>query len=480
MARPSLRACALRLVRGRAHALGGHLKRDQIGHRFAAQGIQHGAAGGKTVGDPVFLAVLLQGRAALAAADVDLDPGIGHPLQLGDELPRAVLESRVFEHAEHAVVKNHGRRTIVLVGGDEIAHRLLVQCAGGRPHVELLVARPDRRRHPAVLEDEIDGHDEFDALGSSLGDHPLGLFDPFARNVVRLVLVRGVLGESQIELLAVQLGGRLLQRHGQRPGGNHATNLAAGDHRLKIVELVDFQAAEDHHLGIEAFLQMAVELLGLVLAQRHLLHGGRNHHAGGVQAAGRERLVDVDFRHLLGELVGQPGQLLGQLVHVGRLGLPQHPLDVVLPRVLQHDDAARRALGDGLGHLILDRYAVGIEPVVEERHGAAEDFAQPGGHFGERLFRVSADVPEDDLLPAPLLAELERIFHRPQPDIAVADFRTGLGVHVAANQHGRAAGEFAQAVHARNRFQIVFQAPDAAFSARPPTACGTRPPLLRL
>ena len=66
--------------------------------------------------------------------------------------------------------------------------------------------------------------------------------------------------------------------------------------------------------------------------------------------------------------------------------------------------------------------------------------------------------PKIDLLPAALLAELERVFHRPQADVAVAHLGAGLGVHVAADQHGRAAGQLAQALHARNARQILFQA----------------------
>ena len=54
------------------------------------------------------LAVLFEGRAAFAAADVDLDAGVGHPLELRHESPRAFFEPRVFEHAEHAVVKRDG------------------------------------------------------------------------------------------------------------------------------------------------------------------------------------------------------------------------------------------------------------------------------------------------------------------------------------------------------------------------------------
>ena len=53
-------------------------------------------------------------------------------------------------------------------------------------------------------------------------------------------------------------------------------------------------------------------------------------------------------------------------------------------------------------------------------------------------------------LPAPLPAELERVFHRAQADVAFADLGAGLGVDVAADQHRRAAGQIAQTFEARN------------------------------
>jgi hypothetical protein len=43
----------------------------------------------------------LRRRAAFAAAPVDFDARLGHPLQLLDELPRACLKAGVFEHTEH-------------------------------------------------------------------------------------------------------------------------------------------------------------------------------------------------------------------------------------------------------------------------------------------------------------------------------------------------------------------------------------------
>ena len=68
------------LGRGRLHR--GKAECHQVRHRLAAQGVEHRAAGGEDVGDPVWLAVFLQGRAAFAAADVDFDAGVVHPLQL--------------------------------------------------------------------------------------------------------------------------------------------------------------------------------------------------------------------------------------------------------------------------------------------------------------------------------------------------------------------------------------------------------------
>ena len=63
----------------------------------------------KTVCHPVGLAVLLQGRAPFAAADVHLDAGVLHPLELRHEGLGAGFETRVFEHAEHAVVESDRR-----------------------------------------------------------------------------------------------------------------------------------------------------------------------------------------------------------------------------------------------------------------------------------------------------------------------------------------------------------------------------------
>ena len=115
------------------------------------------------------------------------------------------------------------------------------------------------------------------------------------------------------------------------------------------------------------------------------------------------------------------------------------------------------ASSDSLRRVVLDGGRGRIEPVFDERHVAAEYFAQSSGDLCERLFRLAADVAEDDLLPAALLAEFERVFHRPQADVAVAQLGAGLGVDIAADQHGRAAGQLAQALHARDAQQVLFQ-----------------------
>ena len=150
-----------------------------------------------------------------------------------------------------------------------------------------------------------------------------------------------IFGNAQVEILAFQFGGGLLERGRERTGRDHQADLAAVDHGFHVVELVGLQAAEDHQLGGQAIAKLHVELLGLVFAQGHAIHARGHDHARRIQAAGRKGLVDVDLGHLLGELVGQLGQAIGQLGQVGRLGLPEHALDVVLPRVFQHDHAAR-------------------------------------------------------------------------------------------------------------------------------------------
>ena len=90
-----------------------------------------------------------------------------------------------------------------------------------------------------------------------------------------------------------------------------------------------------------------------------------------------------------------------------------------------------------------------------KRHLAAEDLAQPGADLRQRLFRLAADVPEDDLIFQPLLpAVVERAFHRAQADVAFAHLGARLGVHVAADQHRRAAGQIGQRVQAGNGLQV--------------------------
>ena len=55
------------------------------------------------------VAVFFQRLAPFAAADVDFDPGVFQPLELRYEATCALLEARVFEHAEHAVVEGDRR-----------------------------------------------------------------------------------------------------------------------------------------------------------------------------------------------------------------------------------------------------------------------------------------------------------------------------------------------------------------------------------
>ena len=52
-------------------------------------------------------AVFFERCTPFAAADVDLDAGVRHPLELRDEPLRAAFEAWILEHAEHAVVEGH-------------------------------------------------------------------------------------------------------------------------------------------------------------------------------------------------------------------------------------------------------------------------------------------------------------------------------------------------------------------------------------
>ena len=128
----------------------------------------------------------------------------------------------------------------------------------------------------------------------------LGLLDAIAGDEVGLVVVGRIFGHAQVELLAVQLGGGLLQRHGQRAGGDHQANLAAVDHRLQVVELVGLQAAEDRPVAAPGNRRAWPSNCSASYSPRAtLVHGRRHDHARGIEAAGRKRLVDVDLGHLL-------------------------------------------------------------------------------------------------------------------------------------------------------------------------------------
>ena len=103
---------------------GSHQERLQIRYRLCAQRIQHCAAGREDVRHPIRRTIPLERRAPFAAADVDFDARLFEPLQLLDEASRTLLEAGVLEHAEHPVVKCHGRsRAFRLIAdmGDKLA-----------------------------------------------------------------------------------------------------------------------------------------------------------------------------------------------------------------------------------------------------------------------------------------------------------------------------------------------------------------------
>ena len=86
-----------------------HRQRLQIRHRLTAQRVEHRTSCGKDVRYPALVAVFFQRLASFAAADIDFDAGIFHPLELRDETPRSLFEAWIFEHAEYAVVEGHWR-----------------------------------------------------------------------------------------------------------------------------------------------------------------------------------------------------------------------------------------------------------------------------------------------------------------------------------------------------------------------------------
>ena len=200
-----------------------------------------------------------------------------------------------------------------------------------------------------------------------------------------------------------------LQRHRQRAGGEHAADLAAVDHRFEVVELVDLEAAEDDELRLEA----AASSGRRTRSATYLPRATRSIAAGTttlrrVEAAGREGFVDVDrARASSANSLANLASFGASFGSVGGLGLPEHALDVVLARVFQHEHAP----GFGGGDLLCRRRRESSSCVSSSQSAISgtshcEHFAQPLGDFGERAFRLAADVAEDDLLPAALAAEL--------------------------------------------------------------------------
>src|SRR5262245_25167268 len=55
-------------------------------HRARAECVEHCAAGGEAVRDPIRLAVAFERDAPFAAADIDLDARVRHPLELLDKV----------------------------------------------------------------------------------------------------------------------------------------------------------------------------------------------------------------------------------------------------------------------------------------------------------------------------------------------------------------------------------------------------------
>ena len=158
---------------------------------------------------------------------------------------------------------------------DEFADFLLEERERLGADVELLIGGLERFDDALVAELEIDGQDELDAVRFAGLDHPLGLLDALGRDVVGLVLVGGVFGDAEAEVLAGEQGVGLFEGHGERAGAEDRADRAAGDHRFEVVELVDLDAAEDDELGLEALLHRAFELAGDVVAEGDALHRQR-------------------------------------------------------------------------------------------------------------------------------------------------------------------------------------------------------------
>ena len=204
---------------------------------------------------------------------------------------RAAFEPRVFEHAEDAVVEGDlplapvARNSPTFCSKSALVFGPTSNCWS--PGLSSSTTR-------AVRDHEVDRQDELDALLAAVADHSLGLLDAGGRDVVRLVFVGRIFGDAEATWFAVELGGRLAERHGERAGGEHLADLAAVDHRFQVVELVDLEAAEDDQLRVEAAHHRAGELAFDVLAEGDAIHRGGHDDAAGVEAAGRECFEDVD------------------------------------------------------------------------------------------------------------------------------------------------------------------------------------------
>jgi len=87
------------------------------------------------------------------------------------------------------------------------------------------------------------------------------------------------------------------------------------------------------------------------------------------------------------------------------------------------------------------------------------EFDQPINNFG--VWSENGVNNQTDTLhllkcmDAGAFAEFERVLHRAEADIAVADLRTGLGIDVAADENRRARGETFKGVEAGDRGEIV-------------------------
>ncbi len=138
---------------------------------------------------------------------------------------------------------------------------------------------------------------------------------------------------------------------------------------------------------------------------------------------------------------------------------------LVAARVFQQQDAAGRTALNGFADARRDGHRRLVEPIVHQRHFALHDFADAAADFGQRLLGLAADVAEDDLLPALLATELERLAHRSQADVPFADFWSRLGVDVTAHQHRRALRQVGQRRQTWNGREQL-----AELALRPPAA----------